>query len=158
MRSAIVVLMTAGSIGCASAPSAVPEATAENLQYQVVRFHVKSGRELEFERFFTESLLPATERLAESPEELRRELDAFTLLRPVNTSRDHPSTYYVLYRIQGRQAPAQGEAMRDIVRRGFPGAEGQQLVQRWMNTLDLESLVPQGQRFERVNVRPSSGS
>jgi hypothetical protein len=148
--------MTAGSIACASARSPSPEVVVGSQQYLVVRFHVRSGQEAAFEEFFTESLLPATERLAESPEAFRRDLEAFTLLRPVSATSDEPSTYFVLYRLQG--GSVEGEAMRDIVRRGFPGVEGQQRVQRWMNTIDLESLVPQGQIFERVLVHPGSGS
>lgn len=158
MRIALAVLVAHGLMGCAGAPGNLPDPTTRNEQFQVVRFHVKTGQESEFERFFSESLLPATERLAESSEALRRELDAFTLLRPLNSPGDGPSTYYLLYRIQAGGGQAQGEVMRDIVRQGFPGPDGERRVQRWMNSLDLESLVPVGQRFESVVFDSGSGS
>lgn len=157
MRSVFLLVMAAGSIGCASTQSTRPD-SAGNGRYRIVRFHVKPGQETEFERFFRESLLPATERLAESPEAFRRELDAFTLLRPVNNASDGRRTYYAIYHFQGSQGPTQGEVLRNIVRRGFPGAEGEQRIRRWMDTLDLESLIPQGQLFERVIVDSRSGS
>ena len=137
---------------CAHGPSA-DDLSPENGRYRVVRFHVKPGSEAEFEHFFTESLVPAAEKLAESPEALQRDLDAFVLLRPLNSLPAQPSTYYVLFKEMGGEAS--GEAMRDLVRRAFPAAEARERVQRWMSTLDLESLVPIGEEFERVVLRPT---
>jgi hypothetical protein len=70
---------------------------------------------------------------------------------------DQPSTYYVMYRFQSTHPVARGEAMRDIVRRAFPPAAAQERLQRWMGTIDLESLIPQGQLFERVPLDPTAG-
>ncbi len=121
---------------------------------RIVRFHVKAGGEAEFERFFTESLVPAAEKLSESPEAFERALDRFELLRPMNRTSGVPSTYYVLFR--GMRGDENGEMMRDLVRRAFPPAEAQERVQRWMRTIDLESLVPRGEDFERVVLHPAS--
>lgn len=123
---------------------------------RIVRFHVRPGSEAEFERFFTESLVPAAERLAESPQAFERALDRFELLRPINRTSGQPSTYYVLFR--GIGGDASGEMMRDLVRRAFPPAEARERVQRWMSTIDLESLVPRGEDFERVVLSPANGS
>jgi hypothetical protein len=136
----------------------VPNPPAQADRYRVVRFLVKPGQESEFERFFTESLLPAAAMLADSPEALRRDVESFTLLRPVNSESADPSTYYVLYRLGSSQNSAQGEPIRDLVRRAFPPADAQRRVEQWMATIDLESLVPQGQVFERVimNQQPKT--
>lgn len=136
---------------CASGPEPV-EPAPEVVRYRIVRFHVKSGSEADFERFFAESLLPAAERLFESQEALERALDAFELLRPINNVSDSPSTYYVF--VRGTRGDTGGEVMRDMVRRAFPPAEARDRIERWMNTIDLESLVPTGEEFERVNLRP----
>lgn len=136
---------------CTPGPEPV-EPAPEALRYRIVRFHVKSGSEAEFERFFTESLLPAAETLSESPEALERAIDAFELLRSVAQASDQPSTYYVL--VRGAREDAGGEVMREMVREAFPPAEARERIERWMSTMDLESLVPRGEEFERVILRP----
>jgi hypothetical protein len=122
--------------------------------YRIVRFHVKEGSEREFERFFTESLVAAAAAESESPEALERALNGFELLRPINPTPGRPSTYYVLFR-GGMRDDASSEIMRDLVRRAFPPAEAQERIERWMGTIDLESLVPRGEDFERVMIRPT---
>jgi hypothetical protein len=121
---------------------------------------VKPGQEQEFERFFTESLAPAAQQLAQSQEALERDLQAFTVLRPTTSAPGGPVTYYVIYRMPDGPAEARnrGQALRDIVRAAFPPDEAQQRIQRWMSTIDLESLVPQGQQFERLVLGASGGS
>jgi hypothetical protein len=121
-----------------------------------VRFHVKPGSEAEFERFFTESLVPAAEILAELPQAFERALDRFELLRPINRTSGQPSTYYVLFKGTGEDGS--GETMRDLVRRAFSPAEARERVQRWMSTIDLESLVPRGEDFERVVLSSANTS
>jgi hypothetical protein len=138
---------------CRPGPEPV-ESAPEVVRYQIVRFHVKSGSEAEFERFFTESLLQAAEKLSESPEALERAIDTFDLLRPVAQASDQPSTYYVF--VRGAREDAGGEVMRDMVRDAFPPAEARERIERWMSTIDLESLVPRGEEFEKVILRPST--
>lgn len=137
---------------CARGPEPAQPVPPEG-RYRIVRFHLKAGSEAEFERFFTESLVPAAEKLAESPQALERALKSFELLRPINPTPGQPSTYYVLFR--GIHEDANGEIMRDLVRRAFPPAEARERVQRWMSSIDLESLVPRGEDFERVVLRPT---
>lgn len=143
---ALAVLLCA----CARDPEPADPVPQET-RYRIVRFHVNPGSETEFERFFTESLLPAAERLSESPEAMERALGGFELLRPIASPPGEPSTYYVFFRGLGEDAS--GEAMRDMVRRAFPPVEARERVERWMGTIDLESLVPSGEDFERVDLR-----
>lgn len=152
-----IVLSAAGSAAVQRSESTnVPQAE----QYLVVRFHVKPGQEQEFERFFTESLAPAAQQLAQSQEALERDLRAFTILRPTTIAPGEPVTYYVIYRMPGSPAGDRdrGEALRGIVRAAFPAAEAEQRIQRWMSSIDLESLVPQGRQFERLVLGAAGGS
>jgi hypothetical protein len=151
MTMALALCLSACAHGPEPAEPVPPEGPL-----RIVRFHVKPGSEAEFERFFTESLVPAAEILAESPQAFERALDRFELLRPINRTSGQPSTYYVLFKGTGEDGS--GETMRDLVRRAFSPAEARERVQRWMSTIDLESLVPRGEDFERVVLSSANTS
>jgi hypothetical protein len=151
-KPSLVLAVLVGA--CAQGPDPA-EVTPADARYRIVSFQVKPGSEAEFERFFVESLLPAAEQLSESPEALERTLESFELLRPMSSAPDQASTYYLVFRVTDDDEGAGGQVMRDMVRRAFPPAEARQRIQRWMNTIDLESLVPRGEDFERVVLRPA---
>ena len=148
MLSLSATLLGANAASALQAPVPPEHTTVQQPSYTVVRFHVRPGMEEEFERFFTQSLVPAARKTAPSPEALQASLDNFILLRPAERPTDGPSPYYVIYK--GPRSSGGGEVMRDMVRRAFPPDEARERVQRWMNTIDRESLVPKGEIFERV--------
>lgn len=157
MRARAALVMLTAAIACAHHPT--PDTSLANdteVRYRVVRFHVKPGRDEEFLRFFTESLVPAAEATAESREMLLADLDGLVLLRPVRADDDGRLTFYVLHRGPrvGSGGNEGGAVLRNLVRRAFPGEEGKVRVERWMATIDLESLRPRGADFERVLLAP----
>jgi hypothetical protein len=110
MPTAVLAVAIALSAGSATVQVSGSTDVPQTEQYLVVRFHVRPGQEREFERFFTESLAPAAQQLAQSPEALERDLQAFTVLRPTTIAPGEPITYYVMYRMPSGPGAIAGSA------------------------------------------------
>jgi hypothetical protein len=115
---------------------------------RVVRFNVKPDQRAAFEQFFWQSLEPAARILdpdAEDP------VGTFRLLIPHSRNRSDHYTYYVIVDpIRG--APRSGETMRDMVRQAFPGEDGEERVERWMRSIALGALAPEGEQFLEADL------
>jgi hypothetical protein len=146
------VLLTLGCSAHSEPPTAAPDVRYERArpgdEVRVVRFNVKPDGRDEFEEFFWHSLKPAASKLqpdAENP------VGSFRLWLPSSMNRNGYFTYYVMVDpIQG-DGPA-GEAMRDMVRRAFPGADGQERVRRWMTSIVLGEEAPEGEQFIEADL------
>lgn len=115
---------------------------------RVVRFNVKPDQRAAFEQFFWQSLKPAAEVL--DPDAVDP-VGNFRLLIPLSSNRSDHYTYYVIVDpIRG--APSSGETMRDMVRKAFPGKDGEERVERWMKSIALGELAPEGEQFREADL------
>ncbi|HVS14288.1 MAG TPA: hypothetical protein VMV46_10205 [Thermoanaerobaculia bacterium] len=115
---------------------------------RIVRFNVKSDQRAAFEQFFWQSLKPAAKIL--DPDAADPAGD-FRLLIPRSPNRSGHYTYYVIVDpIRG--ALSSGETMRDMVRRAFPGKDGEERVERWMRSIALGELAPEGEQFSEADL------
>jgi len=119
---------------------------------RVVRFNVKSDRRAAFEQFFWQSLKPAGERLNPDAVDL---IGSLRLLIPISPNRSGHYTYYVVVD-PIRTAPSSGEVMRDMVRKAFPGRDGEERVERWMRSIVLGDLAPEGEQFLEADLDAES--
>lgn len=115
---------------------------------RVVRFTVRPDAQAEFEEFFWASLKPAARSIASGRED---PIGSFRLLIPDSPGGDGFYTYYVLVDPVRGDGPF-GEAMRDMVRAAFPGAEGQRRVERWMSSMVLGDRAPVGEDFVEADL------
>jgi hypothetical protein len=140
------------ALGCSEQSATPSAASAERARpgdaVRVVRFNVKPGERSTFEEFFWHSLKPAAARLSPDAED---PVGGFRLLLPQAENRIGFLTYYVIVDPISTDAPT-GEAMRDMVRRAFPGADGQERVRRWMSSIALGEAAPEGEQFNEADL------